>query len=177
MSRLAAINSTCLSPERPWLAPRDRRRTATWAAGPVTDVIWLVEVWRSVTVEHPMLGEVEVDRGESCDDDQQQPGHGGGVAHLELDEPSLVQVQGVEHRGVRRTTGPVRDDVGLREGLEGADDLQHQVEEDDRREQWQGDLPELSPLACAVDRGRLVVHPGNLPEAGQEDHHGRAERP
>ena len=57
--------------------------------------------------KHPTLGEVEVDRGESRDDHHQQPGHGGGIAHLELDEPALVEVQRVEQRLVGRAAGPL----------------------------------------------------------------------
>ena len=70
-----------------------------------------------------MLGEVEVDGGEDRDDDHEQPGHRGGVAHLELDEAALVEVERVEQCGVCGAAGAVGDDEGLGECLEGVDDL------------------------------------------------------
>ncbi len=59
------------------------------------------------------------------------------------------------------------------------DDLQDQVEEDDRGgEQRQGDGPELADPGGTVDRRRLVVHlGGDLPQAREEDDHRRTERP
>src|SRR5450759_1749688 len=117
----------------------------------------------SVIVEHPELGEEEVEEREGADDQHEQPCHGGGVTHVELGEALLVQVQRVEHRRVGGPSIASRDDERLCEGLERADDLEHQVEEDDRAQERHRDVPELRPLACTVHRGSLVVHVRDLP--------------
>src|SRR5450759_444328 len=64
----------------------------------------------SVIVEHPELGEEEVEEREGADDQHEQPCHGRGVTHLQLGEALLVQVQRVEQRRVRRATLAARDD-------------------------------------------------------------------
>src|SRR5687767_13873640 len=53
-----------------------------------------------VIVEHPILGGPEVQGGECGDDHEQEPGHGGGVAHVETREAALIEVERVEERGV-----------------------------------------------------------------------------
>ncbi|MDF2561299.1 MAG: hypothetical protein K0R99_2745 [Microbacterium sp.] len=108
---------------------------------------------------------------------EQDPRHRRCVAHVEVGEAHLVEVQRVEHGRVGGSAGPVRDDERLREGLERADDLQHEVEEDDRCEQRQGDPEELPHAAGSVDGCRLVVHRRDLTQSGEEDDHRRAERP
>src|SRR3954471_19588383 len=105
---------------------------------------------RSVAIEHPELRGDEVDRGQRTDDEQEDPGQRRRVSHVEAAEAALVEVERVEERGVRRTTGSAADDERLRERLERVDDLQDQVEEDDRREQRQGDLEELADPSRAV---------------------------
>src|SRR5687768_3825785 len=50
---------------------------------------------------------------------EQYPGHGGGVAHLEVHEGAVEHVEGIEGGGVLRAA--VGHDVSLGEVLEGAD--------------------------------------------------------
>src|SRR5690606_2854309 len=80
-------------------------------------------------------------------------------------------------RRVDRAAGAARNDKGLCERLERADDQQDGVEEDDRRQQRQRDAPEALPAVGAVYGCRLVVGVRYLPERGEEDHHRGAERP
>ena len=64
-----------------------------------------------------------------------------------------------------------------REGLECLDRLEDEVEEDDRRQQRQRDAEELAQRAGAVHRRGLVEVLRDLPQAGEEDDHRRAELP
>src|SRR3954452_20051862 len=98
MIRLAAISRRCLITDRTRSPVVGPCWTASWGAGPriASGAASAAGVWRSVTVEHPILGGEEVDGGEGADDHHEQPGHRRGVAHLELPEPALVQVQRVE---------------------------------------------------------------------------------
>src|SRR5690349_18971459 len=57
----------------------------------------------SVVIEHLVLRGEEVRRGEDPDDHEQEPRHRGGVAHVEVPEALVVEVQREEHRRVRRS--------------------------------------------------------------------------
>ena len=96
---------------------------------------------------------------------------------VEGPEAALVQVERVEEGGGRGASGAAADDERLGEGLEGADDLQHEVEEDDRRQHGDRDVPEPPHGAGPVDRRRLVAHGRDLPQSGEEDDHRSPEGP
>ena len=87
------------------------------------------------------------------------------------------RIEREEQQQIERIAAPVGDDEGAVEGLEGLDRLQHQVEEDDRREQRQGDGEEAAHAAGGVDLGRLVELLRDGAQPGEEDQHGRAELP
>src|SRR3712207_1587512 len=123
MTTLARMSSACLITERTREPAVLQRLAASWSVS-ATGVSAAGRVFSSVIVEHPILGEEEVDCREHADDDDQQPGHRRGITHLELTEPALVQVERVEQRGVGRTAGAVGDHEGLGERLERPDDLQ-----------------------------------------------------
>src|SRR5690606_325577 len=110
----------------------------------------------SVTIEHPEFRHQEVEGREQADDREQEPRQGRGVAHVEGRESAVVEVERVEQRGVRGPALAARDDERLCERLERVDDLQHQVEEDDRGEQRDGDVEESAHRSRAVDPGGLV---------------------
>ena len=61
--------------------------------------------------------------------------------------------------------------------LKRVDRLQDEVEEDHRRQERQRDACRTAAPAGAVDAGRLVEVLRDLPEAGEEDDHRRAELP
>src|SRR5690606_24700835 len=90
----SAVTPMCLS------APLTKRRTAKappW--GLVTERAARLDRplgAASVVIEHPEAREPEVERSERCDDHQQEPGHGGRVAHVKVGEPFAVQVEGIE---------------------------------------------------------------------------------
>src|SRR3546814_838511 len=89
----------------------------------------------------------------------------------------LVEVERVEEGRIRRPARALADDEGRREGLERADQLHDEVEEDDRRQHGQGDADELPPRSRPVDGGRVVKVLRDLLQPGKEDHHGRSELP
>ena len=60
----------------------------------------------------------------SGDDHQQDPGQRRGIAHAEIGEGLLVEVERIEQRRVDRAAGAAADDEGRRERLEGVDRLQ-----------------------------------------------------
>src|SRR5687768_1196969 len=84
----------------------------------------------SVAIEHPPLGQKEVEPGQRGDDEQESPGHRGGVAHVEGAEAALVEIERVEQGRVGWTALPAADHERLGEALERADHLQDEVEED-----------------------------------------------
>src|SRR6185437_11883694 len=73
----------------------------------------------SVVIMHPIARGQERDAGEDGDDDEQDPGQRRGVAHAEIAECLLVEVERIEQRRVDRIAGPARNDEGRRERLEG----------------------------------------------------------
>src|SRR3546814_16551658 len=68
----------------------------------------------------------------------------------------LVEVERVEEGRIRRPARALAEDEGRREGLERADQLHDEVEEDDRRQHGQGDADELQPRPRTVDGGRGI---------------------
>src|SRR5699024_1947381 len=123
IARLAATMTTCFRVRR--TSRRGRGLGVTMVrAGPAESSAGSAagRLWRSVIVEHPELGDEEVDGREDRDDDQQQPRHRRGVTHVELGEALLVQVQREEHRRVRGAAGAPGDHERLGEGLERVDD-------------------------------------------------------
>ena len=148
-----------------------RRRAAAAGSTAATESVV------SVIVVHPVARAEEGQRGEDGDDRRQHPGERRGVAHAEVAERLLVEVERVEQRRVDRPAGAAGDDEGRREGLERLDRLHHRVEEDHRRQQRQRDLAELPPLRGAVDARGLVHVLRDLAQTGEEDDHRRAELP
>src|SRR5690349_14004830 len=63
----------------------------------------------SVVIEHPVLRGEEVRGGEDPDDHEQEPRHRGRVAHVEIAEAPVVEVEREEHGRVRRPTAPPGD--------------------------------------------------------------------
>ena len=125
----------------------------------------------------PVFAGPEGDGGEGGDDQEQHPGEGGGVAHAEIGEGLVVEIDGEEEQAIERGAGAAGNDEGAREALEGLDHLQDQVEEDDRGEQGHGDGEEFAHRAGGVDLGGFVELLRNGAQAGEEDQHGRAELP
>src|SRR5690606_20986152 len=129
--------STVCKDRRRW-----RLRCSTWSASSDTVIRALPRTLLDVRfVEHPVRREPEAEERQHGDDRKQHPRHGCRVAHLEALERALIEVEGVEQRGVERRT--TRDEERLREHLEARDGLHDQVEEDDRREERQRDPQEL----------------------------------
>src|ERR1700726_683372 len=81
----------------------------------------LVDAAISAIVMHPIARRQEGEGGEHGDDDDQDPGERRGVAHAEIGEGLLVEIERVEERRVDRTARAAADDEGGREGLEGVD--------------------------------------------------------
>src|SRR5687768_3059127 len=129
----------------------------------------------SLFVKDPIGGEFEGEGGKEGDDEEQDPGHGRTVAHLEGAEGALVEVKGVKEGAVEGAAAG--DDEGLGEDEEAADHLDDEVKEDDGGEHGQGDVEEFFPAAAAVNGGGFVEFGGNLAQAGQEDEHRGAELP
>lgn len=126
-------------------------------------------------IEHPVAGCEEVDRRQHGNDNQQDPGERGGIAHLKMLERLLVQKQRIDIRRVNRAA--LGDDERRGEHLEGADHAEHQIEEHDRRQHRERNMEKLLDFAGPVDRGRFVQFLWNLLEARQENDHRGAELP
>src|SRR5215216_6584140 len=93
-------------------------------------------------VVHPEGASAEYERGEEKNDDQQDPGEGRGVAHPEELEGVPVEVEHVEQQGVGRSAaGLLCHDVRLGEGLHRRDEPGDDVEEDDRADLRERDVP------------------------------------
>src|SRR5690606_38492458 len=111
---LTAIHSSGYSMKRPkamspaWRSTLFRRRLPLMDAGRCTRSCAGVSDGAgatvccaiSVSVEHPELRQREVHGGDHGDHEQQHPGQRRGVAHVEVHEGVLVDVQGVEERRV-----------------------------------------------------------------------------
>lgn len=126
-------------------------------------------------VVHEARGRLEDEQGGRHDDEEQDPGHGGGVRHLEVLEGVLVEVQGVEARSVQRPA-PGHDE-GLRENLEAVDQADDEIEEDHGRQHGQGHVAHPRPGAGPVDHGRFVELDGDILQPGQEDDQRAADGP
>src|SRR5688572_13597756 len=85
----------------------------------------------AVAIKHPEARRPEQESGEDGDGDEEYPGHRRGVAHIELLEGALVEIDRVEERRVNGTTAAVRDHEGLGEALERADGQKDGIEEED----------------------------------------------
>src|SRR5690625_3854221 len=79
-----------------------------------------------------------------------------------------VQVQGVEQCRIRGSSASTGDDEGLRKRLERTDQLQDEIEEDDRGEDGYRDVPESAQHSGPIDRGRRSEeHASELQSRGQ----------
>src|SRR5690606_19239346 len=67
----------------------------------------------SVIVADPILGDEEVQRGERRDDDEHDPCHRRGVAHVEALESLLVEVEVIEQGRVGWASGSSAEHVAL----------------------------------------------------------------
>jgi len=83
-------------------------------------------------VREPLADLQEQERTDQ-DDDEQHPGHGGGVSHLEPEEGILVKVDAVEQGGVQRVTEAMAaaENVSLGKILEHPNHASDQIEERD----------------------------------------------
>lgn len=88
-------------------------------------------------VEDPTSGCPEEQHGGSENDDEEYPGEGGSVAHVEVFEGVVIEVESIDERGVCRTA--LGHDIRLREILEVANETDDDVEEDDRGDERQRD--------------------------------------
>src|SRR5260370_35643527 len=109
----------------------------------------------SVIVMDPVARGEEREGGEEGDDQHQDPGQGRGIAHAEIGEGLLIEVERIEERGADRPASALADDEGRGEAPERVDRWHDAVEEDDRGEQRQGDPEELAAPARALDAGRV----------------------
>src|SRR5690349_13172830 len=91
ITRPTAISSACLNVVRAGLR---------FMPTVIATVRW--SNFTSVVIVHPVPREPEVDGRHDCDDQEQDPGHGARVAHLETGETALVEIQRVEERRVDR---------------------------------------------------------------------------
>src|SRR4051812_47692716 len=113
---------------------RGERRSGSWGS--------------TMLIVNPFLGEVELHEREGEDDEEEDPGEGGGVAHSEELEGFAEEVVGVEEGGVDRAAAG--HDEGFVEDLHGADHADDEVEENIRREHGDCDVAEAFPRAGAV---------------------------
>src|SRR5665647_958123 len=90
------MSSTCFHHVRGGLLRRALAGEVVGGTGAAAPILFM----GSVIVEDPILGGGEVESREGPDDEQQDPRHRGGVAHVERAKPAQVQVQRVEERRV-----------------------------------------------------------------------------
>src|SRR2546430_2074927 len=119
----------------------------------------------STAIMHPPPRRAHHEQREQHDDGHQGPGQCRGIADVALLERLVIDVQRKEERGPRGAAdlaGAAEaawrggNDECLGEVLEGIDEAQHQVKEDGRRDEGDGDVPETTNCAGAVQRGGLV---------------------
>src|SRR6185436_10184065 len=84
-------------------------------------------------VIHPGVRRTKDQQCKGHDDQEQHPGHRGGVAHVEIFEGVLVQVQVIKKCRTRRVAGAVCEDVHFSEVLKCSNQSQDEIIEDDRR--------------------------------------------
>src|SRR3954447_26360230 len=87
-----------------------------------------------IAVMDPVAGRLEGKNRRQTDDGDENPSHGGSVAHLKVGKRLFVEVERVEQRRIGRTALSATDDVGGGERLERAYGLHHEVEENDWRQ-------------------------------------------
>src|SRR6266404_1761239 len=110
----------------------------------------------SVIVVHPQFGACERDRCEYGDDHNEDHRQRRGIAHSQEAESLLIEIEGVEQRAVDRAARSVTDDECWGKRFERVDGLYDHIEENNRSQQGQRDLEELSDLARAIDACRFV---------------------
>ena len=122
-----------------------------------------------------MLRRPERHRSEDRHEHEQAQDKRARVAHFEVLERFLVDHQRQQVCDLQRAAAG--DHVRAVEFLERLDHLHDEVEEDHRRQQWQGDPPEHLPGARAIEARGFVEIRGDALQAGEKDHHRRAELP
>ncbi|MPM12844.1 hypothetical protein SDC9_59198 [bioreactor metagenome] len=123
----------------------------------------------------PGLGGAEGQTGEEEDDGEQDPRESRGVAHLEELEALVVKHEAIEISRLERTS--LGDDECTGKVLEGVDHLHDEVEQDDRGEFGDGDLPEDAHPPRPIYARSLILADGYLFQSCQKEQHGRAELP
>src|ERR1017187_7740851 len=105
--------------------PRRVGRTRRSGRSPRYEVVrWACS---SFLVIDPAVLEFKLKNGQPEDQQEQHPGHRGGVTHLEVSKRAIEQLVGVVEGRVHGSA--LGHDVGLRKNLEGADQAHDKVEE------------------------------------------------
>src|SRR5215207_8975175 len=131
-------------------------------------------------VVHEPIREPERDQRQRKDDDEEDPGHCRGVAHPELLEGDSIELDRVHQDGVEGPSGvssAAKYDERLGEHLQGRDDADDQVEEDHRREQWDGDVANEAEWSGAIESGGFVELPRHILQSRQKDDDDRSDAP
>src|SRR2546423_421842 len=96
---------------------------------------------------------------------------------MQIAEAFLIQKEGVEQCRIDGAAAATADDEGGSKSLKGADHLQDHVKEDQRSNQWSGDMKKRPDLTSAIGGCGIVVFHRNLFEASEKDDHRRTKLP
>ena len=84
---------------------------------------------------------------------EHDPGHGRGIAHVEVFKALAEQIEYIEQCRILWRAGAVRHQVGLCKNLKAIDRVDDQHEDDGGKKTWQRNVEESLPDPGAIDHG------------------------
>jgi hypothetical protein len=119
----------------------------------------------------------EQDQRDQQGDCEEEPRDGRSVRQLVVTEEALVDVQVQEERGAARLPGATVQDERDEEVLEDLDDPKDERVEDDRGQERDRDVPQLTQITRAVDPRGVVQLRRDPTEPGEVDDDATANAP
>src|SRR5215470_17702023 len=92
-------------------------QSATWIGSEGNCRVPRAEAGSLIVIMHPIARREERGGGKEGDDQHQDPGERRGIAHAEIGESLLIEIERVEESRAHRAAGALADDEGRGEGL------------------------------------------------------------
>src|SRR6185437_752869 len=110
-----------------------------------------------ILIKYPVARSNKSDHAKGADGQQEYPGHCRSIAHMQIPKALLINVEGIEQRGVQWTARPAAHHVGGSKRLESSNHLQNEIKEDQWCKHGQSNGEEAAHAARAIGRGSFIV--------------------